>query len=63
VWEQAAIPDWADGYADAVDAALIKGANSIERADHDVVPVRITDCKLFGSGIRVHVRLLFESGD
>ena len=39
------------------------GLDRIERTDHNVVPVRITECKLLGSSVRVQVRLLFESDD
>ena len=34
---------------------------AIERTDHDVVPVRITERKLFSSCVGVHLRLLFKS--
>ena len=41
----------------------MEGLGRIERTDHNVVPVRITECKLFGSSVGVHVGLLVESGD
>src|SRR4030095_7414601 len=34
-----------------------------ERADHDVVPVRISECELHSSSVRVHLRLLLEPSD
>ena len=33
----------------------MEGLGRIERTDHNVVPVRITECKLFGSSVGVHV--------
>jgi hypothetical protein len=34
-----------------------------ERTDHDVIPVRISECELHSSSVRIHVGLLLESSD
>ena len=34
-----------------------------QRADHDVIPIRITKCELHVSSIGIHMRLLFKSAD
>ena len=42
----------------------IAGNESLGRsqcADHDVVPVRVTECELHRSGVGTHVRLLFKA--
>ena len=34
-----------------------------ERTDHDVIPIRITECEFHGAGIGVQIRLLLQSRD
>ena len=48
---------------DGGDWALNDRLGRCERADHDVVPIRITQCEFSGAGIGAHVRFLFQLGD
>jgi hypothetical protein len=41
-------------------AGSITGLGRIERADSDIISVRISERKLPGSGARIHMRLFFQ---
>jgi hypothetical protein len=41
----------------------MEGLGRVERTDGDVVPVRISERKLRGSGVGIHVWLLFQPAD
>lgn len=38
-------------------------SSGCERTDHDVVPIRITECDFHGAGIWIQMRLLLQSRD
>jgi hypothetical protein len=41
----------------------MSGLGRRERTDHDVIPVRISECELHGSSARIHVGLRLQPSD
>ena len=47
------------GYQPMGFAVTSPFASTNERTDHDVIPVRVTQCELRGACVWIHMRLLF----
>ena len=47
----------------AMTVGSMEGLGRVERSDCDVIPVRISERKLHGSGVGIHMWLLFQSAN